>query len=88
MILNSDQFKKAADEVERIISLDNGINLKNELTQAAEGITDSRTRREFYRHMNTLFLNVLVNRLNEVGLVKEQRAIESRRIIVELINSI
>ncbi len=87
MILNFDQFTKAATEVERILFLQGEYDLRTEISNSAEGITDQRTRREFFRHMNTLFLNVLLNRLNEVGLDKEQRVLESRRIIVELINS-
>jgi hypothetical protein len=87
MILNFEQFTKAAAEVERIIFLEGVVNLRNELNHSATEIDDPRTRREFFRHMNTLFLNVLLNRLNEVGLDKEERVLEARRIIVELINS-
>jgi hypothetical protein len=87
MILNFDQFTKAATEVERILFLQGAFDLRTEITNSAEGINDPRTRREFYRHMNTLFLNVLLNRLNEVGLDKEPIVLKARRIMVELINS-
>jgi len=87
MILNFEQFTRAAEVVERILFLEGEFDLRNVIINSAEGIDDPRTRREFYRHMNTLFLNVLLNRLNEVGLDKEPRVLEARRIIVELINS-
>ena len=87
MILNLEQFTRAAQEVERIISLEEEPNLRAELIHSAEGIDNPRTRREFFQHMNTLFLNVLLNRLNEVGLNREERVLEARRIIVEFINS-
>lgn len=87
MILNFDQFTKAATEVERILFLQGEYDLRTEITNSAIEITEQRARREFYRHMNTLFLNVLLNRLNEVGLDKEPIVLEARRIIVELINS-
>jgi hypothetical protein len=88
MLLTSEQFKQAANEVERIISLEGSINLKDELSKSAKDITDKKVRREFYRHMNTLFLNILLNRLDEVGQEKEDRAFKARNNIVELINAI
>lgn len=88
MMLTSEQFKQAADEVERIIFLEDNVDLKDELSKSAKEITDKRVRREFYRHMNTLFLNILLNRLDEVGREKEERAFSARKDIVELINAI
>lgn len=88
MMLTSEQFKQAADEVERIIFLEDNVDLKDELSKSAKEITDKRVRREFYRHMNTLFLNILLNRLDEVGQEKEERAFSARKDIVELINAI
>ncbi|MDR1676513.1 MAG: hypothetical protein LBR86_08615 [Tannerella sp.] len=90
MVLTSEQFKQAADEVERIISYEGNLDLKDELNKSAKDIpkTDKRARREFYRHMNTLFLNILLNRLDEVGPDKEERAIDARINIVDLINAI
>jgi hypothetical protein len=91
MALTSEQFKRAINEVDRIIFLEGNINLKDELIKSAKSIidiTDKRARRELYRHMNTLFLNILLNRLDEVGPEKEERAFEARSNIVELINAI
>jgi lipoate-protein ligase A len=88
MVLTLEQFKQAANEVERIISLEGNINLKDELSKSAKDITDKKARKEFYRHMNALFLNILLNRLDEVGVEKEERAFSARNDIVELINAI
>jgi len=87
MTLDFAQFSRASSEVERIIFKEGEIDLHAELEHAISGITDRRAIREFYRHMNTLFLNVLLNRLDDVGRDKEQRVIDARRIIVELLNS-
>ncbi len=88
MLLNSEQFTKATNEIDRIIFAESEINLKNEIEKSAESITDLRTKKEFYQHINTLFLNVLLNRLDTVGKIGEQRAIEARKILVKLIQSI
>ena len=87
MKLNQKQFKKAAAEVGKIIFHDGEMNLKEELIKAGEGITDRITKRDFYRHMNALFLNVLLNRLDEIDRDKEPIVMECRYIICELIDN-
>jgi hypothetical protein len=90
MVLTSEQFKRAVNEVDRIIFLEGNIDLKEELIKSAKSIidtTDKRAKRELYRHMNTLFLHILLNRLDEVGPEKEDRAFEARNNLVELINA-
>jgi hypothetical protein len=89
MTLTPEQFKRAAEVVESIIFPEGkNIDLKDVLNKSADGITDKRARRDFYRHMNILFLNVLLNRLDEVGPDKEDIAINARKRIVELINAL
>lgn len=97
MILNFDQFTKAAAIVKTIIDAEHGkfddseegeSALKTLLVNAAEGIPDDKTKKEFYRHINSLFLNILLNRLDEVGKEGKQRAVNARNIIVGLINEI
>lgn len=87
MILKFDQFVKAAEEVEKIISLPDNIDLTSELKKAGENIPKD-AKKEFYRHMNSLFLNILLNRLDELGKNAEQRSIEARKIIVTIINEL
>lgn len=87
MLLNLEQFTTAASAVDRIITADVVSDLSNEIRNSAVGIDDPRTRREFFRHMNTLFLNVLLNRLNDVGLDREARILQARQILVQLINA-
>ncbi|MDR2120109.1 MAG: hypothetical protein LBP64_04450 [Tannerella sp.] len=88
MALTSELIKCAVDEVERIISLEGEVDLKCELTDSIKGIEDKKLRKEFYRYMNMLFLNILLNRLDEVGQDKEERAINARKDIVDLIKTI
>lgn len=88
MLLNLEQFTKATSDIDRILFAEGEINLKSEIEKCAENITDIRTKKEFYQHINTLFLNVLLNRLDSVGKLGEQRTIEARKILVKLIQSI
>lgn len=88
MLLNLEQLTKASTDVERILFTEGEPNLKIEIEKLAENIVDIRTKKEFYQHVNTLFLNVLLNRLDSVGKLGEQRTIESRKILVKLIQSI
>jgi hypothetical protein len=83
-MLKFEEFVKAAEEVERIISLPSTTDLTAEIQKSGE-IASKETRREFYRHMNSLFLNILLNRLDELDKSAEQRSLEARKIIVNLI---
>jgi hypothetical protein len=85
-MLDFEQFTKAAADVERIIRLAGNPDLRNEIVNSTSEITDERMRRDYYRYMNSLFLNILLNRLNELGVEVEQRALIARRILNELIN--
>jgi len=88
MILNFEQFTRAAEEVERIISHEGVINLREEIENSGRDIEDAATRREYYRHMSSLFLNILLNRLDHLRQGSEQRAIDARMIIVQLLETI
>lgn len=85
-MLDFEQFTKAAADVERIIRLAGSPDLRNEILNSTVEITDERVRRDYYRYMNSLFLNILLNRLNELGIEVEQRALIARNILNELIN--
>jgi len=87
MLLNFEQFTLAADEVNRIIALPANSNLETEINNSGSTIPVEK-RREFFRHMNSLFLNILLNRLDELGSDAEQRSIDARRIIVNIINTL
>lgn len=77
-------YKIGSDEVERIIRLDNP-DLKLEIKNASL-LVDKKYVRKFYLHMSSLFLNICLNRVNELGKDAEERALSCRDIIVELIN--
>lgn len=85
MVLEFQEFTKAAGEVDRIIQLPDNADLKTEIIKSAEGVP-TKKKKEYYRHMNSLFLNILLNRLNEFGPDVEVRTINARRTLVELIN--
>lgn len=87
MVLDFEQYTIAAAEVERIIALPDNADLTVEINNSSSTIPVEK-RREFYRHMNSLFLNVLLNRLDGLGAGAEQRAIDARRIIVSIINTL
>jgi hypothetical protein len=88
MILNFEQFRKSVEQVEKIMDSKEDLNLKNEIEIVAEGINDVQIKRELFRHMSSLFLNYILNRLNEVGEEGEKKAIKARNIIVELTDNL
>lgn len=87
MILKFEEFKKAADEVNKIINLPANADLKQALQDAANGV-EHKYLREYYIHMNSLFLNIILNRVQELGKDAEERAFTCREIIVELLKEI
>jgi len=86
--LTTDVLTKASEEVEKIIKLQDTSNIEKELQEAGNGIVSKEDKRQFYRHMNTLFLNVMVNRLDEFGKSAEQRSLDARKEIVNIINTL
>jgi hypothetical protein len=84
--LNFEWFENAANVVERIIN-DHSLNIEEEIRNSSNNIS-IENKRQFYRHMNALFLNVLLNRLNSTPKDSEERAIESRRVICQIINTL
>ena len=87
MILNFEQFQIAAEVVERIINVEEVNNLDEVIRNSSNEIPTEK-RREFYRHMNSLFLNVLLNRLDSTPEGTEQKTIQARRIIVTILNTL
>ena len=87
MFLDFEQFKAAADVVENIIYKVNIENIEGEIRNSSSKIPIEK-KREFYRHMNSLFLNVLLNRLDSTPSGTEKKVIESRRVIVNILNSL
>jgi len=86
MLLKFEDFVKAAKAVEEILELPPGSDLKQAIIEKGSKC-DSSTQREFYRHMNSLFLNVLLNRLDELGEKAEARSLEARMIIAEILRT-
>ena len=84
-------FQQAKDAVEKIVLIDikpeDGLNetIKTTLREAVKGI-NKRDERTFYNLMGSLFLNVMINRLNELGENAKKYAIIAREIIAELMH--
>lgn len=78
-------FNKASEEVEKIISSPDNIDISDILIKSGNDIP-KKSKIKFYRHMNSLFLNILLNRLDDLGKKAEQRSINARLKIVEIIN--
>ncbi len=84
-MLTFEEFKQASAVVEKIVQDNFDINTaKNVLEQATEEIAPEK-QRNFYNHMSRLFLNVMLNRLNELGKKAKTNAIIARQMITELI---
>ncbi len=88
MLLSLEQLAKASTDIDKILLEEKELNLKSEIEKTAENITDMRTKKAFYQHLNTLFLNVLLNRLDSFGKIGEQRTIDARLILVNLIQKL
>jgi hypothetical protein len=86
MQLEFKDFEKARKTVERIVA-DFNIDIQTELDESGKDIP-TEGKRQFYNHMNALFLNVILNRLDELGPKVKPRAFEARRKIVEIINTL
>ncbi|KAA6347803.1 hypothetical protein EZS27_004756 [termite gut metagenome] len=86
MQLEFEDFEKVRKTVERIIA-DFNIDIQKELDESGKDIP-KEGKRPFYSHMNALFLNVILNRLDELGPKVEPRAFEARKKIVEIINTL
>ena len=84
-MLTFEEFKQASAVVEKIVQDNFDTNTtKTVLKDATDKIVPEK-QRDFYSHMSRLFLNVMLNRLNELGAKAKENAIRGRRNISELI---
>ncbi len=85
-MLTSDEFKQAKNTVEEIVKDEFDIStVKTVLKAATNEITPER-QYDFYNHMSSLFLNVMLNRLNELGKNAKNNAIIGRQNITKLMS--
>ena len=84
-MLTFKEFQQASATVEVIVQDDFNINnVKTELEEATNEVAAEK-KRDFYGHMSRLFLNVMLNRMNELGEKAKTNAIIARQMITELI---
>jgi hypothetical protein len=86
MLLEFKDFEKARLAVEHIVE-DFGVDIQTELDESGKDIP-TKGKRQFYNHMNALFLNVVLNRLDELGPEVKPRALEARGKIYEIIKAL
>jgi hypothetical protein len=85
MILKFDEFTKAKDLVDKIIKETPIDDIRTELEKATQDINDNETKRSFYNHLSSLFLNVMLNRLEELGNDAKDKSTRARQVINDLI---
>ena len=94
-MLTEEQYKNAKDAVEEIAQDTFRIETKSEddlrdiikiTLKNAVNAVDRKYQRTIYNYMGSLLLNIMINRLNELGKNAEKDAITAREMIVELIN--
>jgi hypothetical protein len=85
--VNFNIFSVARDIVEQILKDDNETTIRQKILDAEKNIQEDM-KRDFYRHMSSLFLNVLLNRLDETSDSSERKSLESRKIIAEIIKTL
>lgn len=80
-------YQTAYKKVEEIMAdVNDNIDIEKSITDSSTGISN---KIKFYRHMNDLFLNVLVNRIGvEFGKKGEEKAILCRNIIKKNIENL
>ena len=93
-MLTEEQYKNAKDAVEEIAQDTFRIETKSEddlrdiikiTLKNAVNAVDRQYQRTIYNYMGSLLLNVMINRLNELGKNAKQDSITAREMIVELI---
>ena len=85
MLLTFEDFKEAEKTVDRIIHQTDLQDIDDELEKAIENIPNDK-RRSFLNHLNNLFLNVLLNRIDDLGESAKEKSNAARKKIMELIN--
>lgn len=78
--LTTEEFKKAREAVDNIINAPDTSNIESEIERAAQDIP-SEKKRAFLNHMNSLFLNILLNRLDELGESARNKSFKARKAI-------
>lgn len=91
-VVSNDKTKNlflASQEVERILSLPTNIDLENEVLKSMYDVTPIN-RKEFYKHMNSLFLKILLDNLEleKNDKSKYQRSLNAREIVCNLIDTL
>ena len=84
-MLTFEEFKQASAIVESIVQDEFDINTAKTVLEEATSKVATGKKRDFYGHMSRLFLNVMLNRLNELGEKAKANAIIARQMITELI---
>ena len=82
-----DKFRseiKSEDVVKEVIVKE---AIKTTLKDAIVGV-DVEDKRTIYNFMSSLFLNVMINRLNELGRNAKKDAITARQIITQLVHEV
>jgi len=80
MILNFKEYTISKNLVEEILKLNNASTIEKLIDDATKKIDNNKIR-PFLIHTNSLFLNVLLNRLQEVGGKGEENTKRAREII-------
>ena len=85
---NQEYYQQASETVENVLD-DNYVHLETTIKNSFTNIP-YKFKRQFYSHMNNLFLNVLLNRFDEFNNFKkiEHRVLDSRKIIYKIITNI
>ena len=84
-MLKVDEFYKAEKLVDEIIEETPIDNIQSVLENATTSFSE-KTRRMFYIHLSSLFLNVILNRLEELGREAETKATRAMQAITYLVN--
>ena len=84
-MLSHKDFELATELVDKIINNVEDSKIEDEIISNISDKTDDLLRRNYLRHLNALFLNVILNRVNELGKPAEEKAFKARKIIYNML---
>lgn len=85
MLLKFNEFTKANETLDTIINDTETDAIRAVLESSIEEIEENQ-KAAYLNHLNSLFLNILLNRIDDLGETAREKSLEARSIISTLIN--
>ena len=87
MILTRGEYLLANEIIENVMENINIADIETTITTSSKDIQEEK-RNTFFNHLNTLFLNVFLNRVDEFGEKGKEKAQKARKVCNSLMKSV